>query len=128
MFEFDADLKTVDTGVWAEWGGSKFLIAHISNMKFQRALARLQQPHRSKIERGTLDPKTNRDILAKAMAEGVLLGWRDVCNSKKEPTEYSLENAFTALTKSVEFRDFVAEFAGNLMNYREEQLEDLGNS
>jgi len=128
MFEFDADLKTVDTGVWTEWGGSQFLIAHISNMKFQRALARLQQPYRSKIERGTLDPKTNRDILAKALAEGVLLGWRDVVNSKKEPTEYSIENAHIALVKSVEFRDFVAEFAANLMNFREEQLEDLGNS
>ena len=54
MFQIDKDLSALDKGVWTEWSGSSFLIAHISNMKFQRALSRLQQPHRRKIEQGTI--------------------------------------------------------------------------
>lgn len=128
MFKFDADLKTVDTGVWTEFLGSRFLIAHISNMRFQRALARYQQPHRRKLEAGTLDPQTNRDILCRAMAEGLLIGWEGVGSESGQPQPYSPEAAFTALTKNMEFRDFVSEFSLNLANFRDNEITDLGNS
>jgi hypothetical protein len=127
MFKFDADTPNLDTGAWTEFQGSKFLIAHISNMRFQRALARLQQPHRRKLEAGTLDPQVNKDILCKAMAEGILIGWENVANSKGEVTAYSPQAAFIALSKSADFRDFVSEFATNLSNFRAEELEDMGN-
>lgn len=127
MFKFDADTPNLDTGAWAEFQGSKFLIAHISNMRFQRALARLQQPHRRKLEAGTLDPQMNKDIICKAMAEGVLIGWDKVANSAGQETPYTPAAAFTALSKSPEFRDFVSEFATNLSNFRSEELDDMGN-
>lgn len=128
MFKFDADLKTVDSGVWAEFQGARFLIAHISNMRFQRALARHQQPHRRKLEAGTLDPQTNRDILCKAMAEGLLLNWDKVQSAAGQDTPYSPDAGVVALTKNVEFRDFVSEFSLNLSNFRDEEVEDLGKS
>lgn len=129
MFKFDADITSVDTGVWAEFDGSSFLIAHISNMKFQRALARLQQPHRRKIEAGTLDPQTNKNVLCQAMAEGILLDWKGVGSvAAKDEVPYTIENAVTALKKSTELRDFVSDFALNLSNFRQVEVEDLGNS
>lgn len=128
MFKFDADLKTVDSGVWAEFQGARFLIAHISNMRFQRALARYQQPHRRKLESGTLDPQTNRDILCRAMAEGLLLNWDKVQSSAGQETPYSAEVGLVALTKNVELRDFISEFSLNLSNFRDEEIEDLGKS
>lgn len=127
MFQFDADLNSVNTGVWGEFGNARFKIAHISNLKFQRALARLQQPHRRKIEAGSLDPKVNKDILAEAMAEGILLDWDQVVDSKKVATPYSKEAGKVALLKNVEFRDWVSDFAMNLQNFREEEMEELGN-
>lgn len=128
MFKFDADLTNVESGVWINWSGSRFLIAHTSNMKFQRALARNQQPHRRKIENGTIDPAVNKDILCKAMAEGMLLDWADVVNAQGVPTPYSTQAAFTALSKSVEFRDFVSDAAMNLMNFKNDEVEEMGNA
>jgi hypothetical protein len=129
MFTFDTDHSLIDTGVWAEYQGGRFLIAHISNIRFQRELAKLQQPHRKKIEAGTLDPQTNRDLLCKAMAEGVLLDWQDVKSvGSDDPVPYSKEAGFKAISRDPEFRDFITEFAVNLQNYRNEEIEELGKS
>jgi len=128
MFQFDADLSTIDSGVWADWAGSRFLIAHISNMKFQKLLARLQQPHRKKLEQGSMDPQVNRDILCKAMSETILLNWENVSSMSGENTPYSHQNAFHALKSDPEFRDFVADFATQMANFRSGEIEELGKS
>jgi hypothetical protein len=127
--DFDADLTSTDSGVWEEFEGSEFLIAHMSNMKFQRALARLQQPHRRKIENGTLDPEVNKKVLCRAMAEGLVLDWRKV-TTKKDKTEvpYSSDNCFRSLMGNAEFRDFVSGFAMELTNFKNAEVEELGNS
>lgn len=126
MFTVDADLSQLETGVWGDFSGSRFLIAHISNKKFQRALARLQQPHRKKMEQGTLDPIVNRDILAKAMSEGLILDWERVVDSKKEDVPYSKAAVEAALKADPEFRDWVSEYALNLANFRQEVVDELG--
>lgn len=126
-FTYDEETPTLDTGVWKEFEGSKFLIAHISNMKFQRALARLQQPHKRKIEQGTIDPQVNKQIVAKAMAEGLLLDWKDVKNKEGAQTPYSTKAAEVALMKKPEFRDFVSDVSMNLEQFREEEIESVGN-
>ena len=126
MFQFDADLPSLDDGVWTSWSGSEFKIAHISNLKFQRALARLQQPHRKKLESGTLDPKTNREIVCKAMAGTVLVDWKNVVARSGESTPFTVEAAVVALMRNSEFRDFVSEFAMNMANYRDEEVQELG--
>jgi len=126
MFTVDADLSQLESGVWGEFSGSEFLIAHISNKKFQRCLARLQQPHKKKLEQGTLDPIVNRDILAKAMAEGLVLDWRRVVNSTKQDVPYTKEAVESALKADPEFRDWVSEYALNLANFRKEVIDEMG--
>jgi len=128
MLQFDADFQTIDTGVWADFLESKFRVAHISNNKFQRALARLQQPYRRKIESGTMDPKVSKDLLCKAMAEGILLEWKNVVDGEGQQVEYTPERGFVALSKNTEFRDFISDFAINLANFREEEVKELGNA
>ena len=124
----DADFSSVDEGVWTEFDGSKFKIAHISNVKFQRALSRLQQPHLRKIQEGRMDPEVNKKILAQAMAEGILVDWDDVKNKDKQTVPYSAKTAQAALMANVEFRDFVSDFATSISNYRTEEVEELGNT
>lgn len=126
MLQFDADLASTESGVWGDFLDSQFLIAHISNMRFQRILAKLQQPHRAKIERGTLDPQVSKDLLCKAMAEGILLDWKNVVDGDGKVTEYTSQKGFVALSKNVEFRDFVTDFATNLSNFRAEEVAALG--
>lgn len=127
MFSIDSDLSAVSDGTWATWRGSKFKIAHISNLKFQRVLAKLQQPYRLKLEKGTMDPKVNRDIICQAMAEAVLIDWADVINSKQEKIEYSVEAALKAMQHDPDFRDFVSDFASNMANFRADEVESMGN-
>lgn len=127
--KYDADITITETGVWEEFDGSEFLIAHISNLRFQRALARLQQPHRRKLENGTLDPEVNKRILAQAMSEGILLDWRKV-GSKTGETDvpYTAKAGYQALMGNAEFRDFVSGFAVELANFKQTEVEELGNS
>jgi hypothetical protein len=127
MFNIDTDFSLADQGVWATFMGSDFLIAHTSSMRFQRTLARLQQPHRKKIETGTLDPQQSRDILCKAMSEALLLDWRKV-SGRSGDVPYSPDAAYQALVKNPELRDFVTEFSMNLQNYRNEEVDGLGKS
>ena len=128
MFQFDADLSSIDQGVWTEWSGSKFLVAHISNLKFQKLLARLQQPHRKKLEQGSMDPQVNRDILCKAMSEAVLLDWADVVSMSGETVPFNVQNSFHALKSDPEFRDYIADFSTQMANYRRSEVAELGKS
>lgn len=129
MFKFDADLSECETGVWVDFEGSSFLVAHISNMKFQRALARNQQPHRKKIESGSLDPQIHREVICKSMSEAILLDWKNVgAVSENAGIKYTPANGFVALTRNTEFRDFISEFATNLSNYRSQEVDDLGKA
>lgn len=122
MFDADEENDLVSNGVWKEFKGSEFLIAHLSSVAFQRALARHQQPHTKKLQEGKLDPEINRQVVAKAMSEGLLLDWRKV---KGNPT-YTPKAGYTALMKQPDFRDFISSTAGDLNNFLKEESEDLG--
>ena len=68
---FNIDETTVDkeeSGVWADFKGSKLLITSSGNTKFQRMFSKLQVPHRRAIDKGSLDPTTQLDIMTKAMS------------------------------------------------------------
>lgn len=123
---FDADLSSIDAGVWRDFEGSKFLIAHISNMKFQRELSRLQQPHRRKIQENSLDPKTNQDIICQAMSKCVLLDWKDVVTKSGEAVTFSSDKALELLKRNPEFRDWVSEVAMAMANFRAEEVAEMG--
>jgi hypothetical protein len=119
--------EKLEAGVWGEYQGAKFLIAHAGNDKFQRSLNRLQKPFRRKIEKGDMDPAESRKIISRAMAEAILLDWKDVAKNG-EAVSYSVELATMALNNDSQFREFVMEFSADQANFREEDLEHEGNS
>lgn len=127
MINIDIKLTQTEAGVWAKYEGSKLLIAHMSSMRFQRKLARLQQPFRAKMDRGTLDPVQHKDILCEAMAGTMLLDWDDVTDKQGGKVPFSEELAITVLKGRSDIRDFVSDFAINLDNFREEDFQELGN-
>jgi len=110
-------------GVWASFAGGEFKIAHTNNIAFQRVFAKLQQPFRKKIERGTLDPKIQLDIMCQALGKTVLVDWKNVGEGDNE-VEYSPEASHKALMASSDLREYVQEFATNLENYRDEDIEE----
>ena len=116
-----------ESGVWTEFSGGEFLIAHTSNLSFQREFNRLQQPYRKQLDKGKLDPKTSSDILCKAMARGLLLDWKNV-GAEGANLEYSPDAASNVLKNNEDLRDFVQEFSLDLDNFRSEEQADSGKS
>lgn len=117
-----------EKGVWTKYQGSEFKVASSSSTNFQRALNRLQAPYRKKIEKGTLDPKISRQILCQAMAEHLLLDWKDVTDSTGGNVEYSSELGERALQNNDDLREYLQEFSLDLENFRQEELKAEGES
>lgn len=125
MFNIDSSNEEgFERGVWTDFSGSQLLIANTGNLTYQRELSRLQQPYRKKIERGTLDPKITKHLLCKAIADAVLIDWKDVIDGKGKQVKFDKEVAYKALDSSEELRDFVIDYATNFENYKEEVEED----
>lgn len=118
--------SALDDGVWADFGGSRFLIASTSNSKFMRAMNRLQAPFRKQIEKGTMDPDDTKNIVVKSLAEAILKGWEDVKDPTGKDVPFSKEMAIIALANNEELREFVQEFATDLANFREQDIEEKG--
>ena len=127
MINVDNEFSKTKDGVWAEFEGSRFLIAHMSNLRFQRKLANLRQPHLSKINRNTIDPKLSQEITCKAMAGTILLDWDQVVNNVGEKVEFTEELAASVLIKQPDVREFVSDYSVNLEHFRDDQIEQTGN-
>ena len=125
---FDLNRSTADQesqGVWTTFGAGKFLVAHTNNMVFQREITRLQAPYRKKIDKATLDPKIQLEIMCKAMAKGILRDWKNVGAEGKE-IPYNEDDAYKVLLLNSDLREYIQDFALDLENFRAEEIEDTG--
>lgn len=127
-FNIDKDFSLTEEGTWVEYEGSQFLVAHITNLRFQRLLARLQQPHRKKIENATLDPAIAKDIMCEAMSQEVLRNWKQVTNGEGADVPYTPEVAKKVLLNNLEFREFIAGVASDVDRFRKEEVKEQGKS
>lgn len=128
MINIDNDNSLLTAGVWTDFDGSRFLVTHMSNINFQRAVMRRQAPHKRKIENGSLDPQVSRDIMTRAMADALVIGWEGVVDSANQQVQFSSEACYKALKNNEELRDFISDFAMNLEHFRREQKEALVKS
>lgn len=129
MFQIaDEPNPTIDSGSWIDFKDAKFLIAHSGNVRFQRAMQRLQKPFRRKIDKGEMDPADQKRILIQALAEAILLDWQGVSNASGQAVQYSRELAIKALTNDDELREFVIEYSLDLANFKAAEEELEGNS
>ena len=130
MINIDNDNSLLTVGVWTEYDGARLLVTHMSNPEFQRSLMRRQAPYKTKIDKGTLDPVVQRDIMMHAMSEGLIKDWdpKTFRDSKGAEVPFSKEACFKALKNNEGLRDYISEFAMNLDNYREAEKEALGKS
>lgn len=117
-----------EKGVWTTFEGSQFKVASSTSTSFQRSLNRLQAPYRKKLDKGTLDPKISRQILCEAMAQSLLLDWKDVTNAKNEEVPFSKESAEQALLNNDDLREYLQEYATDLENFRQEEIKQEGES
>ncbi|MCG7598884.1 hypothetical protein MHM84_03735 [Halomonas sp. McH1-25] len=112
-----------ESGVWTDDFGPELKIASSESMTYKKALERLFRPHRRK----EISVEKSNAITLKAMAEALLVDWKkgDIADPETgKDLTYSVDNAYLALSKDPELRDFVSSYASRVANYKEEALEE----
>lgn len=121
---FKTDATREKEGVWQSLGeGGEVLIARWNNPRCSRLFSKLIKPFRRQIDAGTMDPKKSEEILARVMAETILLDWRGFFDGN-DPLEYSTETAFELLKDVHDFRELIKSLSEDAEAYRERELED----
>ena len=95
-----------------------------NNRKFQKLFTKLMLPYKRQFDAGKLSNEKQIDIMCKAMAETILLGWKGLTDSG-ELVEYSVDKAYEYLSMdgADEFRDLITGYAQDAETFREENLE-----
>lgn len=122
---FKTDKVAEETGVDHYVGGGVTLtIARQGNPAYQNYIGQLTKPYREEIEAKTLSDDIWEDIVVKAMAKTILVGWSGVKNDAGEDVTYSEEAAFSMMKDMPDLREVVSTFSMSMENYRVSELED----
>jgi hypothetical protein len=112
-------------GVWTNYGETpvEFRIARAGNPRFLQATDKAEGPYRKQIARGKLKTEKQIEIQCRAMAEGILLGWKNI-DGPSGPLEFNADNAYLVLRHNSDIREFVFDFAVEQENFRQEEIGD----
>ena len=115
--------KLTDDGIWKDYCGAKLKIGRAGSTEFLKAQEAAERPYRKKIDKGTLSSTIKREINLKALAESILLDWKDVADEDGKAVKYTTELGFEALEADGELLEFVMDIALENDNFRNEQIE-----
>jgi hypothetical protein len=123
---YATNVKAAEEGVWVDLDDkTSLLIRRYGRRAFQKYLASLLGPHKKATQRGTLDDDIAEQLLTKALAKEILVGWKGLKMDGKD-VKYSVETAFEILSNPVfrDFRDDVVSWAQDFQLFREEEIAD----
>lgn len=129
QYKTDSALET--GGVWFEiMDGVKFLIARAggSNRKYRRALDNRSKPYRHQIRKETIDAEKLRELAMLAFVDACLLDWDGVTDGNDEPMEFSRGNVLKVFNELPEVYDTLFDAASTAGAYREQEIEEAGES
>ena len=125
FFKTDSDLER--DGVWFEISDDiGFLIRRFGGKNSDRvklALAKYHKPYTRQIEKGTLDPQKETELMTKAFVESCMIDWKGV-EIDGESVPFSQETAFKFFLELPELLSELFNHANDVNSYKEE----LGNS
>ena len=123
---YEVDEEKSAEGVKIEWGFNakdqpiQLIIAESGNEKHQKA--------RRKYEKALESSRRNRKryelVMAKIVAEGILVGWNNILDTANKPVPPTVENKVTALSKYERLFIDVLEVANNPEHFRPSQPEE----
>lgn len=102
------DKNAKENGVWKEFDGGEFLIAHISNTRFVKLITDKEE-YESDFERN------------KAYANALVLDWHNVEDLDGEPVPYSSEAVAEEMGENDEFAAFILSTAQDMQAYKRKQ-------
>lgn len=126
---FATDLDLEENGVWVDIGdGGKLKVARMGNPRYRECVSRISRPHRTQIRNKTIAEDFSDELLLKAMAETILVGWEGIEDDKGKAIKYSVENSFNLMNDLRDFRNLVVELATEQAAFRREENIAEGNS
>jgi hypothetical protein len=130
LSEVKVDGKTQSEGVWVEHDTeTSFLVARMGNPKFKQRFGALMAPHQRRYDAGKLSNEMQSQIMAKAVSETILLGWKGLQMDGKE-LKYSTEKAYEILADPTaeEFLALILEYAQDNERFRNAKLEEMAKN
>lgn len=126
------DLNKVANGVWVPYAeGIELCIAGQNNEAYKKKRNLLMKPHLKQSRAKALTADDVLDIIKPAVAEHLLVGWRNIEDETGNPIPYSTEKALEFFKNPAlsDLYNFVLETAGESDIFKRELLEDAeGNS
>lgn len=107
-------------GVWVKYDESDLLIASAQSTKFSKLLNRLQMKNERAIKK---DPSVANKVYIEAMAEAMLLDWKNVVDVEGNEVPYTVEMSVAALTGDPDLREFVTNTAVDNELYTKELVK-----
>jgi|DEB0MinimDraft_3_1074331.scaffolds.fasta_scaffold105072_2 hypothetical protein len=122
---FKTDRQSSEEGVWVDMGeGCSLLIARKGNNKFAKKIQALIKPYQRQIEMNSMPEDKANELLAEAMAYGILLDWKGLKLDGKE-VKYSQTKAKELLNDPDlrDFRNAVDALSDDREKFRKESIE-----
>lgn len=128
--QFKTDPGAETEGVWVRdvVPGVHVKIARLTSPKYREVVRRLQRPVQAQIDRGTLSPEQDVDLLVRAMAEAIITDWEGVTDEEGNALEPTVNNKLKVLRELPDFRSYVLEVARTQEAYRAEALEEAAKN
>jgi hypothetical protein len=125
---YGVDTKAEVEGVWHTLrGGIRVRIARAGNPRASELTLKLigEARERLRLPEGPLPGKEWDQILARVVAEAILLDWENVTNEADEPIPYSVEEGMKALLDPAlhDFAREIDQLSGNRQHYALKQEE-----
>lgn len=124
---FSTDEVLESKGITLDFGSAgKVRIARAggANKKFEKTMMRLTKPHRHAINTGTIDPKVADEVLHRAYAEAVVLGWEGITDREGKELPFTVDNAMSLFSDLPDLFQQIRKNADNASLFRAEQNED----
>ena len=119
------DKDRVEEGVWFETGigDISVKVKRIGDSRYKEMLQKLSRPYRRQIERNTFDDDKAAELLSRALAECILVDWKNIEDAGKA-VKFSKATAYQYLVEFDELREIVMEVAGEREAFRVDWLEE----
>lgn len=131
LTRFRTDQNAELKGTWIPIGdGAELLIARLGNKDYLEFMQKNAKHLRPALRSGIATSNTElEELVRKAVARHVLLGWKNVEDEDGHPLAYSVSTAEKLLVDLPDFYKLVLEEAQNAENFRQQTIEESrGNS
>ena len=128
--QFKTDSSIEKQGINLDFGSFAIRIARAggANKAYAKSLMKHVKPYRKAFQAGTLDAKTQNEVMAKVYAESVVLDWVNVMDAEGNEMPFNFDNCVKLFTDLPElFQQIIAD-AENFRNFKEVEAEEIAKN